>query len=102
MYVTIRRYTGVQFPESAAAKVREEFCPIISKIPGFVEYFAIRDGDDSVISVSVFDSKPGADESLRAAAKWVPENLGDYLPNPPEVMGGDTLAHTAPSERKSA
>ena len=45
MYVTIRRYEEVQFPDEAAAKVQREFLPIISKIPGFQEYYAIKTGD---------------------------------------------------------
>lgn len=100
MYVSIRRYAGVTFPDTAAAKVREELCPLISKIQGFQEYYAIRDGDDAVVSVSVFANKPGADESVKAAATWVEEKLTQYLPNKPQVISGESFAHTMVAERK--
>jgi hypothetical protein len=102
MYVTIRRYDGVKFPEEAAAKVRNEFLPIISKIPGFQEYYAIKTGDGTVASVSIFKDKPGADESVRAATQWVQKHMSAYLPHPPHVTNGETIAHTLARTRKSA
>ena len=102
MYVTIRRYEGVQFPDEAAAKVQREFLPIISKIPGFQEYYAIKTGDAVVTSVSVFKDKPGADESVRAATQWVQKHLSKHLPNPPQITSGETFAHTAAMRKPSA
>lgn len=102
MYVTIREYDVVEFPEEAAAKVRKEFLPIISKIPGFHEYYALKTGERTVASVSIFENKPGADESVRAAQSWVKKNLSKYLPNPPKVITGETMAHVAAKTKKSA
>ncbi len=102
MYVTIRHYKGVSFPEEAAAKVRDEFLPIISKIQGFQDYYAVRTGNDSVMSISIFTSKPGADESVRAAAQWVQQNLSEYLPNPPEVISGESFAHESVAKSMTA
>lgn len=95
MYVAIRLYDGVKSPDEAAAKVRNEFVPVISKIPGFQQYYAVKTGDDTIASVSVFKDKPGADESVQAAKKWVQQNLSQFLPNPPQVISGDTVAHAA-------
>ncbi len=102
MYVTIRSYEGVKFPEEAAAKVRDEFLPIVSKIPGFHEYYAIKTGDSTVASISIFKDRPGADESVRAARMWVQKNLARFLPNPPKVISGESIAHVAARGRKSA
>jgi hypothetical protein len=102
MYVTIRRYEGVKFPEEAAAKVRSEFLPIISKIPGFEEYYALKAGDSTVASISIFKDRPGADESVRAANQWVQKNMSKYLPNPPQVTNGETIAHAMAKAKKSA
>lgn len=102
MYVAIRSYEGVKFPEEAAAKVRDEFLPIVSKIPGFLEYYAIKTGDSSVASVGIFKDKPGADESVNAAKMWISKNMSRFLPNPPRVTSGQTIAHVATRARKSA
>jgi hypothetical protein len=102
MYVALRLYDGVKFPDEAAAKVRNEFLPVVSKIRGFQDYYAVKTGDDKVVSVSVFKDKPGADESLEAATKWVQKNMSKFLPNPPQVMGGETVAHIRIETKKVA
>lgn len=102
MYASIRIYEGVKFPGEAAAKVRNEFLPIVSKIAGFHEYYAIKTGDSSVASISIFKDKPGADESVRAAQTWIQKNMSRYLPNPPKVISGESIAHVAAKARKSA
>ena len=102
MYVTIREYDGVEFPEEAAAKVRSEFLPIVSKIPGFHEYYALKTGERTVASISIFKDKPGADESVRAARNWVTKNMSKFLPNPPKVITGESMAHVAAKAKKSA
>ena len=95
MYVAIRLYDGVKSLDEAAANVRDEFVPVISKIPGFQQYYAVKTGDATIASVSVFKDKPGADESVQAAKKWVQQNLSQFLPNQPHVISGDTVAHAA-------
>ena len=102
MYVTVRSYEGVKFPEEAAEKVRTEFLPIVSKIPGFHEYYAIRTGDSTVSSISIFKDRPGVDESTRAAKTWIEKNMSRFLPNPPRVTNGETIAHLAARTKKSA
>jgi hypothetical protein len=102
MYVSIRLYDGAKFPEEAAAKVRDEFLPVISKIAGFQEYYAVKTGDDTVASVSVFKDKPGTDESVQVATQWVQKNMSKFLPNPPRVISGETVAHTAAVSQKAA
>ena len=102
MYVAMRLYDAVKFPDEAASKIRNEFLPVISKIQGFQEYYAIRTGDATMASVSVFRDKPGADESVQAASKWVQSNMSRFLPNPPQVISGDTVAHMVTGTKKAA
>ena len=83
----------VKSPDEAAAKVRNEFVLVISKIPGFQQYYAVKTGDATIASVSVFKDKPAADESVQAATNSVQQNLSQFLPNPPQVS--DTVAHAA-------
>lgn len=97
MYGTLRRYKIA--PGSAdrlAREVQESFVPIVSKLPGFREYFWINSGDNVMCSLSIFDNRAGAEESVRKAADWVRErNLGSLLPNPPEITTGEIVAHQA-------
>ena len=101
MHVAIRLYDGVKFPDEAVAKVRSEFLPVISAIPGFQEYYAVKTGDGTMASVSVFKDKP-AEESVQAATKWVQQNMSRFFPNPPKTISGETFAHTTAGTKKAA
>jgi hypothetical protein len=94
MYVTVRRYKIA--PGSTAElkrQIQQEFLPIVSKVPGFIEYFWISAGENEMFSVNVFQDRSGAEESIRAAADYVKKNLTSLLPNPPEVISGEVVAH---------
>lgn len=62
--------------------------PILSQSPGFVSHGAVV-GDDSLASISVFESQAEAEASNEAASAWVAENLAGLLPNPSQVTAGE-------------
>jgi antibiotic biosynthesis monooxygenase len=96
MYAVVRRYTikpgGAR---DLATRVEKEFVPIIRAVPGFVSYMYLEGGQewgrDVLSTISVFDSREGAEASVRAAAKWVGDNLGQYEPSQPTVTAGEVL-----------
>ena len=97
MYASVRRYEGID-PDSVDEIVRrakEGFVPIVSKGPGFVAYYILDAGDGVLATISVFKDQAGAEESNRAAADWVKENLATLLPNPPEITAGEVRVHKA-------
>jgi hypothetical protein len=93
MYATVRRYEGVTDPKEAAKRVKEGFVPLISKMPGFVEYYWVDLGGGAMISISVFESLSHAIESNQKAATWVKANLASVLPQTPRVEAGTVVAH---------
>lgn len=74
-------------------RIREEFVPIIKNANGFVRYYWLDTGNGEGASLSVFEDKAGADESVRLAADWVKENLSKLLVEKPEVIEGPVKAH---------
>lgn len=98
MYTTIRHYQDeaddvVEQIRPHAEGVRE----LLRGIPGFVAYYVVDSGPGSLVTVSVFADRAGADESTRVAAKFV----GDVglvergaLPNPPTIIAGEVVAHS--------
>jgi hypothetical protein len=62
---------------------------LISGIPGFVSYYAVRDGD-SMTSISIYNDKAGCDESTRRAGEWVRANVKS-MPTAPDVSGGEVF-----------
>ena len=48
-------------------------------------------GGDATTSISVFEDQAGAEESNRAAAAWLAENLPDLGVKPPQVTAGEVV-----------
>jgi hypothetical protein len=100
MYAVVRRYTVK--PGGArelADRVDREFVPIIKAVPGFVSYMYLEGGQewgrDVLATISVYSSREGAEASVRAAAKWVGDNLVEFEPSQPVVTAGEVLFRSA-------
>ena len=94
MYVTVRRYEGVTDPSEVIRQVNEGFLPIISQVPGFVDYYFVDAGEGVVFSTGVFEHKSGAEESSWRAGEYIGEHgLASVFPNPPQITEGEVVAH---------
>ena len=93
LYATVRRYVGVTNPSEAARRVNDGFVPLISRIPGFVDYYWIDAGGGVMISVSVFQSLASAEQSNKIAADFARKNLASVIPNKPQITAGEVVAH---------
>ena len=93
MYAVVRTYTGQGASEllDLIEQRDEEVKAIISGVPGFVNYAAIRSGDGGV-TITVCEDKSGTDESSRRAAEWVRDNASATA-NPPAISEGETVLH---------
>ena len=91
-YLTVRRYEGVPDSKEAARQVQEGFIPLISKIPGFISYYWVDEGDSVMVSVSVFATREAEEESNRLAADFVKQHSATLLPKPPQITAGQVVA----------
>ena len=91
-WLTVRRYEGVTDTKEAERVVQEGFVPLISKLPGFISYYWTDAGSNVMISVSVYTTKEGEEESTRIAADFVKQHMTALLPNPPRVTAGHVVA----------
>ena len=92
MYAAVRRYEGITDDAEAGRLVGESFIPQLEHISGFIAYYWIDAGEGVMASLSVFDDKAGADESVSLAHQWVAENAAALIPNPPRVTEGFVVA----------
>ncbi len=93
MYTAVRHYS-IKSGSFGEIKQRiDGFVDIVSKVSGFVGYYFVNSGNNTVVTVSIFESQAGADESTRAAAEWVKANLAGFMEGPPTVMAGEVVAH---------
>ena len=91
MYAVVRTYSGQGASDlmDLLGQREEDVKALISGVPGFVNYAAVRSGDGGV-TMTVCDDKAGADESSRRASEWVNENLGATA-GAPAITEGDTV-----------
>ena len=93
MYATVRRYEGVPDPVEAAKQVQEKFVPLISSLPGFIEYNWIDLGNGAMISITIFKTLSDAIHANQKAGVWVKEKLSSVLPNSPRIEAGKIVAY---------
>ena len=91
MYAVIRTYTGQGATElfDLLGQREADVKALISGVPGFISYAAVRSGDGGM-TVTVCQDKGGTDESSRRAAEWVKENLGATT-DAPAITEGDAV-----------
>ncbi len=93
MFAAIRYYrTDPDSTESVIRRVKEGFVPFIRETPGFVSYFVLTPRPGEIVSVSVFESRDGAQESNEKAEEWVRQNLSELLPSP-EFADGEAVVY---------
>jgi heme-degrading monooxygenase HmoA len=89
MYASIRKYYIIPgTAEEFLRRVQGGFVPLISQVSGFRAYYVLQVRDDEVLSVSLFDSQAGAEESVRRAADWVAKNISSFIQGLPEIAVG--------------
>ena len=89
MYVTIRAYQGNTELADELASREDTLKEIIGGIDGFRAYYLLKIAEGTA-TVSVFDTKEGADASTDAAAAWLQQNLPGMQATP-YVTSGETV-----------
>jgi hypothetical protein len=90
MHAVIRAYTGNSELADALVEHADEVREVIGGIAGFKAYYVLK-LDEGTSTISVFENQEGAEESNRAAAAWLTENLPDMKVQAPYVTAGEVL-----------
>jgi Antibiotic biosynthesis monooxygenase len=97
MYIAVRKYYIIPGEvDEWMQRVQSGFVPIISRVPGFLSYDAIQVRHDEAVTVSIFETQAGAEESVRQAADWVAKNLASLIQGLPEILVGHVRVHSGP------
>jgi len=93
LYAAIRKYSIIPaFVNIVMRRITADLLPIISQVPEYVEYYALRAGNNEVITISIFYTLEGAQDSNPLALEWVHNNLADFVQGVPEVTVGQVFA----------
>ena len=95
MHAVIRTYSGKGAKElfDVLEKSKADVEKIIRSVKGFVSYSLVRTAGGG-LSVSIYQDKAGADESIRVARDWVGKNAGKTGAAAPTVSEGTVILHT--------
>jgi len=90
MHAVIRAYSGNSELADTLVEHADEVQQVIGGISGFKAYYVLKLAEGTS-TVSVFENQEGAEESNRAAAAWLKENLPDLNVQAPYVTAGEVL-----------
>ena len=92
MYIAVRRSKLAPGTiDEATRRIQEGFLPLISQMPGFITYYVVDIGNDTIMTVNIFEDQAGADASTKAAGDWAQQNLASMV-TPLDVAGGTVIA----------
>jgi hypothetical protein len=94
MWASVRRYQGNPELAERLSSRGDEIKALVSSVPGFVSYYLIHDGSDTV-SVTVARDQAGVDRSNEVAAGWLSEHAADVPSSPPQITEGEVLITTS-------
>jgi len=94
-YARIGMYTVKPGTLDAILKKAEaELVPQTQQQPGFRRYFTIRTGEDSLVSVTVWEDKAQAEQAAERLSGWVRAEMGSSLVKAENHVGEITIAST--------
>ena len=94
MYAVIRHYHFDKEQSEKIDKLVQDFLmPLLKEAKGFTSYYWLDTGEGEGASLSVFEDKAGADESIRIAAEFVKEHLAEFVMQKTEIIEGPVQAH---------
>jgi hypothetical protein len=90
-YTVIRRYSLSGSPDQVEQELNNGFLPIIRQAAGYVSYSVVSSADNTLTSITVFESEAQLEAAGQAEADWVSQNLASLLPTPAEITRGDAV-----------
>ncbi len=95
MYAAIRQAKAKPgMAEELTRRIKKGAIPIISNVDGFIGYYVVYAGDDTVTAISIFNKYEQAEEANRRAIAWVEKNLAPLLVGPATAVAGPVIVHT--------
>jgi hypothetical protein len=94
VWASVRRYENNPELGQVLAQRSDEIKALISEVEGFVSYYLIHDGSDTV-SITVAKDKAGVDESTVIAMNWLADHAAEAPSSPPHITEGEVLISTS-------
>jgi hypothetical protein len=90
-YTVIRRYTLSGSADSVIQELNDGYLPLVSQAEGYVSYTVVSSENNTLTSITTFESQAQLEQASQDEAEWVQQNLASLLPTPAEVTQGDAV-----------
>ena len=99
LYASIRFYTGFDLThfDEANELAKAQLLLALQELGGMFAQFALNDGEDMVVGISIFDSEAASLAANDVGKAFTMEYIADWAPNPPTGPSGK-LAIAAKAE----
>jgi hypothetical protein len=93
MFATIRIYETPASKHEIASFVEERFIPTVKEISGFRGWYIVDGGDETIASITLFDSLETTLAANEGSERYRRENddMSKLLPNAPRIVVGEVL-----------
>jgi hypothetical protein len=92
MFTIVRKFRIARGSfDEVTRRVNDGFVPLIRDLPDFRNYYLLDGGQDTIVSIRVFDSADEALASNETAAEWMRDNVMEFVRGMPEVMVGTVI-----------
>jgi hypothetical protein len=93
LYIAISKYAIIPaFVKIVMQRITVDLLPIISQASEYVAYYALRVGNNEVVTISIFYTPEGAQDSNQLTSEWIHNNLAEFVQGVPEVTEGRLFA----------
>lgn len=95
MFASIRKYSNCTDAREVNRIASEQIGSAFKDLPGFVSYTIIDSGNNTVLSISVFEDRQQIERANERAREIVQStDLSKLITNPPEITVGEVLSHS--------
>ena len=96
MYATVRRaHFRPGSIDEVVQRVNTTFVPAVTSMSGFVDFYLVRLDNETVSTLSIFETQSEAEAANTFFADWAKRELASLLAGPPEIAVGEVAIHTA-------
>lgn len=104
MYVSIRRAKTQDYAsDEIVQRASEELLPQLQTLAGFVSYDILMLEEETLMTISTFDSKAAVEESNQLFVNWAKGfDLASLIQGTPELVVGEIVFHQSAHSHDNA
>lgn len=76
-------------------RVNDTFVPAVNSMSGFVGFYLVRLDNDTVSTLSIFETQSEAEAANTFFTDWAKRELASLLQGPPQLAVGEVAVHSA-------